>query len=75
MIRMIPAIESNTSPSECNFVGGDDANGISRARDVRGKALDEAVDALMAKLRRPGNEDAVCFSALSILIAFPFPSL
>jgi len=27
-----------------------DANGISRARDVRGKALDEAVDALMAKL-------------------------
>ena len=50
MIRMIPAIESNTSPSECNLVGGDDAKGISRARDVRGKALDEAVDALMAKL-------------------------
>jgi hypothetical protein len=36
MIRMIPAIESNTSPSECNL--------------VRGKALDEAVDALVAKL-------------------------
>jgi hypothetical protein len=43
MIRRIPAIESNTFPSECDLVGGDEANGIIRAQDLRGKALDEAV--------------------------------
>ena len=26
MIRRIPAIESNISPSECNLIGGDEAN-------------------------------------------------
>jgi RNA polymerase sigma factor (sigma-70 family) len=30
-----------------------DANGIIRAKEVKGKALDQAVDALMAKLDRP----------------------
>ncbi len=30
--------------------------GSAAPGDVRGKTLDEAVDALMAKLRRPGNE-------------------
>jgi hypothetical protein len=48
MIRMISAIESNTSPFDCgqSAIGEDEENGIIRAQDLCGKAHDEAFDTL-----------------------------
>jgi len=42
--RRCAAGEKSLDIAECDLVGGDEANGIIRAQDLRGKALDEAVE-------------------------------
>ena len=42
--RRCAAGEKGLDIAECDLVGGDEANGIIRAQDLRGKALDEAVE-------------------------------